>query len=279
MATNVQARSSKLDENGSPQSTQQLERTYKKALDDYQAASDKLASQMSAVGKTAAELRSRLEEKEETAARKGETLQKFLADTAKQSSFVNGKPIGDQFEELENQIKDMHEQLELERLKFTTNKVAVSQLELKQKKKTELSGGVSDIEFSNLEEATQKSNEKKARIVTELKCMDTDKEKLVKLESYLQKAIQDYTDKNQSKMDVLAELNEEIEEKRSNLEQLNKHGVKLKKQIGYDASDIGAFLQTKMVNDDFSSSQNELEKLHSKLNSLVLEHSKLTETS
>lgn len=41
----------------------------------------------------------------------------------------------------------------------------------------------------------------------------------------------------------------------------HKMALKVKKEIGYDAFDIGAVLQTRMANDGFSSSKDELDKL------------------
>lgn len=63
------------------------------------------------------------------------------------------------------------------------------------------------------------------------------------------------------------------------MEHLNKKAQSVTKKIGYDASDLSAILQTRMVNDDFSTSENELDRLHAKLNDLVLQHAKLIETN
>jgi len=273
LKSNVQARTSGLDD--SPQCTDQLERTYRKALSDYRHACNKLTSHMTMAGKSAAELRSRLNEKEDKAEKQLKTLKKYREDIAQKSLFANGKQLGAQLEELESQ--DISDELERERLRFITNKVNVSQLEQKQKNRNELARGVSDIEFQNLEEAIHKSDDKIKCYDAEVKSMDSSGEKLIKLENFLTTAIQNYKEKNQSKESTLKELNEEIESKRSCLEHLNKVSKKVKKQIGYDASDIGEFLQTKMVNDDFSSSRDELDNLHTKLNELVIQRDLLAQ--
>ena len=63
------------------------------------------------------------------------------------------------------------------------------------------------------------------------------------------------------------------------MESLKRKAQSVKKKIGYDSSDIGAYLQTDMVNDDFTSSKDEVERLHARLNDLVLQHSTLTESN
>ena len=71
-------------------------------------------------------------------------------------------------------------------------------------------------------------------------------------------------------------LDDKIEKKRAYLGHLETTSKSTQKKIGYDAADIGAFLKTKMVNDDFVSSKDELRVLHSKLDKLKLHHARLT---
>lgn len=258
----------------SSQSTEQLERTYKKALSDYKLARGQLEAMAASKGKTATGLRSSLNEKEDKAEKLMSTLLKYREDIAKQATFANGKPFNMEIlEELESQ--DLGEELERERLRHITNKVNVSQLEQKLRKKNELAGGVSDIEYQNLEEDISESEQKINCYDAELENMNNNGEKILQLESFLTTAINNYSEKDQMKQAELKELNGDIEEKRAYLEKLNRQARSIKQEIGYDASDIGAVLQTKMVNEDFSSAKCELEKLQSKLSDLVLQHKKL----
>ena len=71
-------------------------------------------------------------------------------------------------------------------------------------------------------------------------------------------------------------LNGEIEEKQNELDRLKAKIGAAKKKVGYDASDLDAFLQTRAVNSDFESSKSELETLRAKLEGLVAQHSALT---
>jgi chromosome segregation ATPase len=148
-------------------------------------------------------------------------------------------------------------------------------LEEKLRQKNEMAGGVSDVEFNNLRESIRKSEEKIASYNTEIQRMVHDRDKLDKLEEFLSKAMKDYTDKNDEKEHELIELNAEIDEKRKNIEGLSRMALKVKNEIGYDASDIGAILSSNKVNNDFASSKDELSALHAKFNSLVLHHKAL----
>lgn len=274
-------RTSELQGKGTPiddNSKQQLERTYKKALADYQTSCAQLEAQTESASNDAIKLRTRLNEKEDKAEKLTMTLLKYREDVAKQTDYANGKPFGmDQYENLQSQ--DMGEELERERLRHITNKVNVAQLEEKLRQKNELAGGVSDIEFNNLKDSIASSDKKISVYDKELENMNRDGEKLLKLEAFLTTAIQNYTEKNLSQESDLKDLNDEIEERRTTIARLNKSSQLLKKKIGYDANDIGAFLQTRMVNDDFSSSKEEIDRLHAKLNGLVLQHTSLVETN
>ena len=68
-----------------------------------------------------------------------------------------------------------------------------------------------------------------------------------------------------------------LQSKRSSITCLNKKSRDLQKEIGYDANDLGAYLSTRIANDDYSSSADERDKLYAKLNSLVMQHSVLVE--
>ena len=252
----------------------QLERTYRKALVDYNLACEQLESHAVSASKEATKLRARLNEKEDKASKLSMTLHKYREDIAKQSSFSNAKPLGMEFfEELESQ--DLGEELECERLRQITNQVNVSQLEQKLRHKNELAGGVSDVEFNNLEDGIHKTEAKITFYDNELKNMDKNADRLLKMESFLTTAIQQYENKQQTKEKELKDLDKDIEEKRSSITFLNRKSRDLQKEVGYDANDLGAYLSTRLVNDDYSSSADERDKLHAKLNGLVMQHSAL----
>ena len=151
----------------------------------------------------------------------------------------------------------------------------VSQLEQKLRHKNELAGGVSDVEFNNLEDGIQKTEAKITFYDNELENMDKNVDRLLKMESFLTTAIRQYAKKQQTKEKELKDLNQNIEEKRSSITCLNRKSRDLQKEVGYDANDLGAYLSTRLVNDDYSSSADERDKLHAKLNSLVMQHSAL----
>ena len=69
--------------------------------------------------------------------------------------------------------------------------------------------------------------------------MAQSREKIAKLEQFLTTAMKNYTDKNDEKEHELIELNAEIDEKRKTIEGLSRMALKVKNEIGYDASDIG----------------------------------------
>ena len=248
-----------------------LKRTYKKALSDYSIMCQQLETHMTLSGNNAQILRSKLDEREEKASKLLSTLHKYREDIAKQCSFANGRPLSsDVVEELLEKDKSMD--IESLRLKQITNKVNVAQLEEKLRQKNEMAGGVSDVEFNNLRENIRKSEEKIASYNTEIQRMVHDRDKFDKLEEFLSKAMKDYTDKNDEKEHELIELNAEIDEKRKTIEGLSRMALKVKNEIGYDASDIGAILSSNKVNNDFASSKDELSALHAKFNSLVSQH-------
>ena len=121
----------------------QVKRTYKKALTDYASVYDQLESQRAHWSSQTNELRSRLREKEDKADSISQTLAKFRKDIAQQSSCQNNKTFDmDHFEELVLKSQALDEDVERERLKNTSLKVEISQLELKIKKKNELAGGM-----------------------------------------------------------------------------------------------------------------------------------------
>ena len=66
-----------------------------------------------------------------------------------------------------------------------------------------------------------------------------------------------------------------LQSKRSSITCLNRKSHDLQKEVGYDANDLGACLSTRIVNDDYSSSADEWDKLYAKLNSIVMQHSAL----
>jgi len=190
-----------------PGSSSQLERTYKKALADYKLASDQLEAQTAVTSKDATELRARLDEKDKKAEKQLQTLVKYRADVARQSSFANGRPLSEeQFEGLQSQ--EMSEDLERERLRYITNKANVTQLEQKLKKKNELSGGVSDAEYHKLSSDLNRIDKKIKSYDAEIENMLMDREKLRKMESFLTTAISNYSERNMSKESELRELNE-----------------------------------------------------------------------
>ena len=253
----------------------QLERTYKKALSDYMSACDQLDRQTESCSKNSAQLRQRLQEKEDKAENLTMTLQKYRADIAQQSSFANGKIFDmDTFDELTS--RGLDDDLERERLRNTTNRVNVMQLEQKIRKKNELAGGISHIEFHHLEEEIKKSDAKIKFYDENMEKINSDEQTLLKLESSLQLEIQTYSEKNESTEHLLKDMDDKIEKKRAYLGRLETTSKSTQKKIGYDAADIGAFLKTKMVNDDFASSKDELRVLHTKLDKLKLHHARLT---
>ena len=154
------------------------------------------------------------------------TLQKYREEIAKQCYFANGKQLSlELFEELES--KDMSEEIERERLSNIQNKVDVQTLKAKLAKKNQLAGGVSDIEFNNLEECIRRSDEKIRCYEIELANMNDNGEKLAKLESFLTTAIRNYREKSLSKEEELEGLNEVITEKRKELQHLERYACKL----------------------------------------------------
>ena len=215
-----------------------LKRTYKKALSDYSIMCQQLETHMTSSGNNAQILRSKFDEKEEKANKIEYTLHKYREDIAKQCSFANGRPLSSEIVE-ELLEKDISMEIESLRLKQITNKVNVAQLEEKLRQKNEMAGGVSDVEFNNLRESIRKSEEKISSYETELQTMAQSREKIAKLEQFLTTAMKNYTDKNDEKEHELIELNAEIDEKRKTIEGLSRMALKVKNEIGYDASDIG----------------------------------------
>ena len=251
----------------SGQSTEQLERTYKKALSDYSAACEKLEAQTALKGKTATTLQSALNEKEDKAKKSNVTLKNYRKTIAQQSSFANNKPLSmNEYGELLSQ--DLEEELERERRKYIANQVDLERLEQKLRKKSDLAGGVSEIEYQRLEEDINTSEEKSRGCDATLQSMNENEAQLLQRQALLTAAISNLETENREKECQLQEFDAEIEEKRAHISRLEKTSRSLKKEIGYDASDIGAFLQTRMTNEDFSSSQSELEKLKAKFQHL-----------
>lgn len=120
-----------------------VERTYKKALADYASVYEQLESQQAHWSNQTNELRSRLREKEDKADSIHQTLAKYRKDIAQQSSCKNNKPFDmDHFEELVLKSQALDEDVERERLKITSLKVEISQLESQIKKKNDLAGGM-----------------------------------------------------------------------------------------------------------------------------------------
>jgi len=248
-----------------------LEETYTKALKDYQAMQSKLETQMT---DKVSQLRTRLEEKETKASASFLTLKKYKEEIARQSSFANGRQLSSdilaEFDE-----KDLSKDIEEGRIMHSTNKMDVKRLEDEIKEKTQLQG-VSDIEYSNLKQKIRRSEEKSTMLAAEQQRLATSKEKLFMTEEFLVNAVKDYTEKNEMQKGEIQELNEDIAEKRRGIESLNKIAQKVKNEIGYDASDLGAVLSSPYVSNDYDSSKEELRTLQKKLDALVLKHKELT---
>ena len=165
-------------------------------------------------------------------------------------------------------------EIESLRRKQITNKVNVTELGEKLRQKNKQAGGVSEVEFNNLRESIRKSEERIKRSDTELQTLAKQRVKLEKLEGFLSQAIKNYNDKNNEKERELIELNAEIDEKRKNVDELNRHARKVKKIVP-----IGAILSSNKVNNDFESSKDELSALRTKLNSLIVQHKALVESN
>jgi len=248
-----------------------LEETYTKALKDYQAMQSKLETQMT---DKVSQLRTRLEEKETKASASLLTLKKYKEEIARQSSFANGRKLSsDILKEFEE--KDLSEDIEEGRITHSTNKMDVKKLEDEIKEKTQLQG-VSDIEYSNLKQKIRSSEEKRLSLSAEQQRLATSKEKLLLTEEFLVNAVKDYTEKNEMQKGEIQELNEDIAEKRKGIDSLNKIAQKVKNEIGYDASDLGAILSSPYVSNDYDSSKEELRMLRKKLDTLVTKHKELT---
>jgi chromosome segregation ATPase len=263
-------------ESSSNQSDEQLERTYKKALSDYSSVSQQLERQTSHCSKQSTELRDRLREKEDKADSITETLQKYRRDIAQQSSYVNSKPFDmDQFEQLTTTSQALDEDVERERLKNTSLKVEIAQLEQKIKKKNALAGGISHIEFHHLANDIKKSDDKLKHCDVELQRNTSSKRHMLSMESKLQDEIRSYLDRNKIAEERFKELDNEIEKKRGHLSRLESTAKETKKKIGFDSADIGAYLKTRVINDDFGASKDEIDRLHVKLNELTSLYSTL----
>ena len=148
---------------------------------------------------------------------------------------------------------------------------------VKIKKKNELAGGVSHIEFHHLADDIKKSDGKLKHCDIELQRNSTSKRHLLDIESKLKDEIQTYRQKNHLAEQHLKELDVEIEKKRAHLNRLESVAREAKKKIGYDAADIGAYLKTRVINDDFASSADEVAKLKEKLNELSSLYATLVE--
>lgn len=258
----------------STQTNEQLERSYKRALSDYNSARVELESLTESKQKQATALRARVDEHEDKACAQSLTLQKYREDIAKKCSYANGKVFDlEVYEEMEG--RDLGEELERERLVHITNKVDIERLEQKLRRKNELAGGVSDMEYQNLEEDIKKTDYKIKLYQRELESISREDEKVLQLQSCLLTAIQNYVEENATKERELKDLNADIDEKRAELERMNKRSKALKREIGYDAQDLGEILSTRMVNNDFSSSGNELQELKARYSDLQLQYEAL----
>jgi chromosome segregation ATPase len=265
-------------EPSSDHSTAQLERTYKKALGDYASASKQLESHMAHCAEQSTRLRDRLREKEDKAENIMQTLAKYREDIALQSSYKTSKPFDmDHFEELVNRSQRLDHDVEKERLKNTTHKVEISQLEQKIKKKNELAGGISNIEYQNLANDIKKSDAKLKHCDKEIQKNTTSKRNMLSMESKLQAEIQIYREKNAIAEQQFQNIDIEIERKRSHLSRLDATAKEIKKKIGYDAADICVYLKTRVINEDFASSKDELTGLHEKLDDLKSVYATLVE--
>jgi len=248
-----------------------LKQTYTKALEDYQAMQSKLETQMT---DKVSQLRTKLNEKEAKASASLLTLKKYQEEIANQSSFANGRQLSsDILEEFEE--KDLSKDIEEGRIKHSTNKMDVKRMEDEIKEKT-AAQNVSDIEYSNLKEKIKRSKEKSTILAAEQQRLATNKEKLLMTEEFLVNALKDYTEKNEMQTIEIQELNEDIAEKRRGIESLNKIAQKVKNEIGYDASDLGAVLSSPYVSNDYDSSKKELRTLQKKLDAFVRKHKELT---
>ena len=270
-ATSIEASSSE------GQSNDQLERTYKKALSDYSSACEQLEYQTDHCRKQSTELRTRLREKEDKADSKTQTLRKYVEDIAQQASYKNSKTFDmDHFQELMLKCQSLDQDVEKERLKNTNLKVEISQLEQKIQKKNELAGGISEIEFHQLAGDIKKSDAKLKHCEVELQRNKSSKRHMLLVESKLQDEIQRYREKLEAEEVKFQEIDSEIEKKRSQLSQLEAVAKETKKTIGYDAADIGAYLKTQVINNDFISCEDEVTRLKERLNELKALHANLT---
>ena len=248
-----------------------LEQTYTKALADYQAMQGKLETQKTNI--RVSQLRTRLEEKETKASASLLTLKKYKEEIARQSSFANGRQLTACLAEFEE--KDLSKDIEEGRITHSTNKMDVKRLEDEIKEKTQLQG-VSDVEYSNLKQKIKRSEGKSTMLEAEQQRLATSKEKILMTEEFLVNAVKDYTEKNEMQKGEIQELNEDIAEKRKGIDSLNRVAQKVKNEIGYDASDLGAVLSSPYVSNDYDSSKEELTMLRKKLDALVLKHKELT---
>ena len=258
------------------QSNDQLERTYKKALSDFSAVCEKLEYQTNHCRKQSTELRTRLREKEDKADNTTQTLRKYIEEIAQQSSYNNNKTFDmDHFQNLIQKSQSLDQDVEKERLKNTTLKVEISQLEQKIQKKNELAGGISEIEYHQLAGDIKKSDAKLKHFEVELQRNKSSKRHMLIVESKLQDEIQKYKEKLEADEVKFQEIDADIEKKRNQLSRLEGVAKETKKKIGYDAADIGAYLKTRVINNDFISSEDEVSRLQERLYELTTLHATL----
>ena len=252
------------------QSDEQLEKTYKEALAEYALVCEQLEHQTSQCRKTSTELRNLLREKHDKADRIAQRFQKYREDIAQQSCYVDNKPFDmKKFEELVSTSQALDDDIERERLQNILHKVEISQIERKIKKKNTFAGGISQPEINHLADDIEKSNEKLKGCALELKRNISCKRNLLDMQSKCKIEIQRYRERNEDIEQKIKEMDKEIEKKRNHLARLESLAEETKKKIGYDAVDIGASLKSRMVNDDFLSSEKHINLLHEKLKELT----------
>ncbi|KAL3802397.1 hypothetical protein HJC23_007222 [Cyclotella cryptica] len=258
-----------INQSSQNQSDDQLERTYKKTLSDYNEAFEQLERQTALYSKHSTKLRNRLLEKDAKAKSLTQTLQEDVKEIAQQSSFANNKSFDmDRFEELKLKSDRLDDHVERERMKNISLKVDISQLSKKITEKKQLAGGISHMEFHRLENDIKKSDDKLKCYDNDLKRNTSNKQHLLNMESKLHKEIQICREINEKTEPMIKELDDKNEKKRIYLSRLESAAKITKKKIGYDASEIGALLKSQMINEDFACSKDELERLRKKLNEL-----------
>lgn len=251
------------------QSDDQLRRTYKKALSDYASVCEQLQNQTAHCSKQSTDLRTQLNEKEDKAEQISKTLAQYREHIARQSSYKNSKPFDMQhFEQLVAKSKDLDQEIEREQLKHTRHKVELSQLERRIKKKNSLAGGISQIEFHHLAADIKKSDDKLRYCETELQRNASNKHHLLGMESKLQDEIKSYRQKNELHEQQCREIDSEIDKRRGVLNRLESTAKDMKKKIGYESAEIGAYLKTRAITDDFASSADEVCRLQEQLKDL-----------